>query len=1133
LSYKTLFVFALLTGAAALLFSPHLLGFATFIGDSDRLNTLLNMRLFEVRSIQTLGWVPEWDENMFMGYGTAGLHWMLPSYDPLGYLTSLFLVNQLFWIEGIIAAGMIALAGWSAYLFIYDTVERTFPAFVGAFLYCFSVFSLHRVAQVDSAELSLVFIPAGLLVLRRVRPDNLPISFLALGAVMAFLATFGYLQEVSYVFLLFGVYALYRSIAIKGFDPCPLVLIAAAGSASVVIAAPRLISVIGDFAQLERKSGFQYTDFVEFARFIHEGLFGRFQEEREIIGNGLNLHEGLQLLGSTFAALLILVGLFRPRDAWQLVGGFLVGLVLSASITYISPQYGAFASRFVSIFTTASLSPPATALITNAAMLAAAAVLAAVLVIGLVLLLVLGFVLWLVVSDILVPVFVRVVLPIAALALLPVIFLPLWRIEPYLQLMPAVRGLARASRESVPLHRLEAVFSQLPTEPRGISIAAEFHELILAFRHITGEVREGTTFHRPDWQLGQSVPTVRQLMAQFRQLITECVARLRQLMAQFRQLITECVARLRQPIAKISRLVTEGRPGMAQYCDTAFRQILANANRRGGGFFVRPVLQFVRPILHRVLPHVHRDPDTGFHLIILGFVLAIVLIVEARRGLYVLFGQIDFTHSRLSIVALLPMATLTAVYLKELLPSQRLYRALGAGLVIASVGCALAISWIIKGSILEPAGWMVPYKLINISDNKFLPTEFLKTSIAIALFIGLMCLVIRFRKQRTVRHALVIGLGCVMVFEAFLYGWFKINGPHTHTFPIAFRANNYFSAPPCTLVPPTEPAVRALRQRLQADDFRSVLVADMIDFPAFTDPHISHFWNLRLLGGYSAGNLLRLAELPWPSEVHKHRAMRFSSLESLPLALLALVNVKYIIPLDRALYFNLPLTAADEASTVCPHKDMSPDQIQVIENPFPVTPRQFFTERIVPMDEVGRSLAPGDDPVKLSFVEGIKESRSFETAGQARATYLGDKILIDVDKSDGERFLVLNEMYSPYWRGYLDNIELPVLATNTVMRGLIVPAGATHIEMRYVPFLTSFAGRKTIFPGGPVVLLAILGGLLLLRDSLKQLGRRPWGFSRLLKSLARAWSERLQRRLREFFEIERVVQLRKKLLAPE
>lgn len=863
------FAFLMLVAAAAAVFWPHISGTALFIGDSDRLNSLLNIRMFQVRSLQTLGWVPGWNENMFGGYGIAGLHWMQPNYDPFGYLLSFVAVDRVFWIAGFMAALWIILAGWTAYLFIFDTVRSRFPATVGALLYCLSVFSLHRTAQLDSAEMSLILIPVGLLLIRRVQPGNLAVSFLGLATTMSTLAFFGFLQEVAYVFILFGIYAIYRSIADGRMNIYPLLLLSLAAFCSLVIASPRLISVWLDFKQLERTNSFQQTDFVEIWRFFNEGLLGRFQEERLLVGNGLNLHEGLQLLGSTFAAFVIVTGLFRPRDGWQLAGSLLVALVLSAAIIYVVPPYGSVASA---VFR-GTFSPAGAGFLLNA--------------IG-----------------------------------LGLFALMLWRCEPYLQLAPAYR---------------------------------------------------------------------------------------------------------------------------------------------------------------RILPDQPRDRDTGFHLLVLGGVLAAVLIREGQYLVYLLFGRVDFTHSRLSILAVLPASTVAAIFLNELSHGKtaRMFDAPRMMKFAVVVGAALLIAWLVRGPLLETFGWIVPRRLSAISDNKLIPAELLKTALAVVVFAVMLRLLIASGHRKDLRHAMVLGLGCVMAFEAIVYGWFKYSGPHTHTYPVAFRSNNYFSAPPCALIPPGESAVKALRERLEVDQFRSVLIADAVKFPAYTEPHIAQFWDLRLLGGYSAGIPLRLGALPWPKDAHQFRAVRFSSADNLPMQLLALVNVKYIVLVNPALYFNLP---ADIASALaregeCRHKDMAPDQIEVIENPYPATPRQFFAKEIVPISHPDARVGPESVPAMRSVAEGIDQVRQFSTEGTIRARYSGDVISIDVTPVSEERFLVLNEMFSPRWRAYAGESELSVRATNVVMRGVIVPPGVSRIEMRYVPVIASTKGL--------LLLLVAIAGTLILSGTLR------------------------------------------------
>ncbi|HVZ18933.1 MAG TPA: hypothetical protein VG897_17585, partial [Terriglobales bacterium] len=507
-------------------------------------------------------------------------------------------------------------------------------------------------------------------------------------------------------------------------------------------------------------------DFIEILRFFHEGLFGRYMEERQLAGNVLNVHEGVQLLGSTFAALLIIAGLFHPRDRWQSVGSFLVAAVLGAIAIYLVPRYGSALSRIFGRW----ISLAAAAVLVNAAVI--------------------------------------------------------------------------------------AVFA--------------------AKRHI---------------------------------------------------------------------------------------------NRTLGRLSAAYGLMLRRP----------RDLDTGFHLIWMGGILAAVTIPEVQHIVYRLYGGLDFTHSRLSIVAVLSASALAAIFLNELLPTQSASDTQPARIahLAAILIASLFVAWMIKGTALDSFDWTAAIKIGTWSPlNRPIPAELVKTLVAGGIFVALMVLAFASRHQKQTVQAAVFALGCIMAFEAVAYARFKYSGPHTHTYPIPFRANNYFNAPPCTLIPPSATAVRALRQRLEADEYRSVLLADLVRFPAFTEPHIAQFWDLRLLGGYGAGVPSRLTSLPWPKELHRVRNIRFFSLDTTSLKLLALLNVKYIVFVDDALYFNRDSTAAGTTSrSPCTHHDMAPGQVSEVENPYKPIPRQFFARQIVPATFGDAAISPDDHPQDTSIVEGIDRAR--------------------------------------------------------------------------------------------------------------------------------------------------------------
>ena len=53
---------------------------------------------------------------------------------------------------------------------------------------------------------------------------------------------------------------------------------------------------------------------------------------------------------------------------------------------------------------------------------------------------------------------------------------------------------------------------------------------------------------------------------------------------------------------------------------------------------------------------------------------------------------------------------------------------------------------------------------------------------------------------------------------------------------------------------------------------------------------------------------------------------------------------------------------------------------------------------------------------------------------------------------------MINEAYDPQWRAWAGDRELTILPTNVVMRGIVVPEGATHVRMRYrAAFVGTFA----------------------------------------------------------------------------
>jgi hypothetical protein len=317
------------------LFGPHVLGRGTFIGDADRLNTFLNIRKFSADSIRELGQVPSWNDRMFLGFGTCGLHWMLPEADPFAYLEALLPAPYLFVVAGLVSCLFVVVAAWSCYLLAYDTCGDRFPSFVAAALYVLSSFAVNRICQVDWAYAVLICAPLGLLTLRRLAPHNAARCFLALTGLAAFMLLMTFLQEVAYVFALFGLFACYRAARTRSWRP--LVVVSAAILTASVFAFPRLYTVFEEVQALDRSKSFQTTNWLEVLRWFDEGVFGRFPAEVRRIDNGVNLHEGVQFHSSIFAALLVIAGAVRLRRWREGLAGVALLVVLGWVLTYAGP----------------------------------------------------------------------------------------------------------------------------------------------------------------------------------------------------------------------------------------------------------------------------------------------------------------------------------------------------------------------------------------------------------------------------------------------------------------------------------------------------------------------------------------------------------------------------------------------------------------------------------------------------------------------------------------------------------------------------------------------------------------------------------------------------------------------------
>ena len=850
----------------------------TFVGDSDRLNTVLNVRLFETDQLRTRGSISTWVEEQFMGSSLLGLHWMLPIFTPIPYLLALLPSSAMYPALAWFAALLLAVTMAAAYVAVRPYSHSPIPAFCGALVYGLSSYALHKLTQLDLPFCIWAIMPLTIAVIRATRRETVARSFLGLAICWAALVLLTFLQEVAYVTVFIGAYALYRTVRLR--DPWPLGIVMLSFVAGVAVGLPRIITVGQDFQEFARSQNNYQSPAIEALRFFGDGLLGRYMgEQHDLLGGTINMHEGVQFLGSALAAMMALAVGVLARSWWLRLVGVAILVVLAVPlVTYQRPFYdiqlGLAKIPFITRETRATLAN-----------------------------------------------LVAIGVPLGLLS---------WWLVRRIDSRPSPQP---SLTNTGPLPRVRGKGSYSP---------------------------------RP---LGEGL-------------------------------------------------------GVREADDT-------------------PVAVL----------------DTPFFVLTVLAGLAVLLLPEARTILYYAFFKVDFTHSRFGIAALLPLAALTTIFLNRFVPER----------LSPSV-----IRWLMVGGALGVALWLGREALANGVVERFGPILFVRPArlvmvevVRVLTSLALFLVALAFLVSRAPGSWLTSVGGMLVVWlslETVLMADFKLNGPQTTQQARPFESNNKLNAPAGALRPPTSAERAVVRDRLEAEQYRTLLFQDRAQFTALVEPHIASFWNLRLVEGYSTGLPRRIGLMPWVDSMvapHTLDIHSIHSLDKLPWHLLAALNVKYAVVVDQSLWYN-PAPGG-------PVPPLDVNQLQIVENPYPVTPRAFFAARVTPAGDApllagddGKRPPPTDPPIEEpavhSVVEGIADEQTFSTAGTLSATFDGDRIQVRVDPSSEPRFLVLNELYHPRWYAWIDGQPTRIYPTNLVMRGIVVPPGATTVELRFEPFMTTLPG---------------------------------------------------------------------------
>lgn len=108
--------------------------------------------------------------------------------------------------------------------------------------------------------------------------------------------------------------------------------------------------------------------------------------------------------------------------------------------------------------------------------------------------------------------------------------------------------------------------------------------------------------------------------------------------------------------------------------------------------------------------------------------------------------------------------------------------------------------------------------------------------------------------------------------------------------------------------------------------------------------------------------------------------------------------------------------------------------------------RQADFERILASGEW-----PDFDPARTVLLEGPQLADRGAPAGAARiVTYRNDEVVAEAD-SQGGGYLVLNDVWHPWWRAEIDGVPAPLLRANVLFRAVPVPPGRHQVRFTFTP----------------------------------------------------------------------------------
>lgn len=441
--------------------------------------------------------------------------------------------------------------------------------------------------------------------------------------------------------------------------------------------------------------------------------------------------------------------------------------------------------------------------------------------------------------------------------------------------------------------------------------------------------------------------------------------------------------------------------------------------------------------------------ELKFFGIFLVGTIAVICIKPIYWLVYLLFGKIDFYHTRIMVAGLPPLVALVGAALVRLHaraappPGIPLRHAFGA--IAAGIGAALAVHLLTSlvsptDYLLLPGGrwhWVADPNLVLHIRWQALVAVSLSALITFASFWAA-----RRRAGPPYFATAAIFLGVMTAAQAMMSAHYQLSGPHTSNL-IPFASGNSWHPFRRDFHSPTPEERNRLRSILEQPIYRSAIVQSDDAAGSLLANSIASFYGIDVIDGYLSGVPRNLAWLPWGANVLRLRQIHFSRTDDLPWRTFALTGVKHVWEVDRHVFTKDPNRFAAS---------------KFLSNPLPVVPRIFFPQQLI--------AAPSNHSCEEWMLHGSNglrinvESTSIVCApavpvagGSAtdiRSTeFQPGQIKLTLRSTATDRFVVLNERWHPGWSAKANAHDIRIYETNGFMMGIPIPAHTTSVILRF------------------------------------------------------------------------------------